>query len=462
MRGLLRCVTGLLASIVGVGLPSVCVAATEAETSSILEPLSAPSAKSSTVPSFSNAASVEAGTSDTKASLSFAGYVPQMVLGSYLHYEVGGDAPVSTKGSTDEIDIGTVSGLTAGASAHAAISAMWWPHQSDADIKTMGETCANELPKLIPGFKITEVFWLTNIDGDCSRSLFKKEMLQKIVDGLNATINQCRDLAIKTEKLGRDTAEAEEVAKTDKAKGAAMKPKPPTATEEVTDKQRQQQCDALLQHPELVTTSHGKTVFDPKAKVVLSKDIESPATLTRLLKALDASDRHLSHVTLLTLGTKANRKKDAYFNKSDLATLIKDHTTGYGANITLSQIRGNVLYAGGFSYEKTYKSDDPTQVCSPVTGSTSLKCLSGTIGAPKQMFSRIVFTEARVLIKTGVFALAPRVEYDFTASKFAAKLPLYFAPDKNKTLTGGIALGYVTHGDGFGVAVFVNKAFSFY
>ncbi len=66
------------------------------------------------------------------------------------------------------------------------------------------------------------------------------------------------------------------------------------------------------------------------------------------------------------------------------------------------------------------------------------------------------------MIVTGAFAVAPRIEYDLTSSKFAAKLPIYLAPDKNKTLTGGITLGYVTHGDGFGAAVFVNKAFSFF
>ena len=434
---------------------------TEAQKNAILEPLSSASAQTATVPSFSNAASIEAGTSDTKASLTFAGFVPQTILGNYLHYEVGGDAPVSTKGSTDEVDIGTVSGLSAGASAHGSISAMWWPHQSDSALRMMGDICAKALPTLIPGFTIAEVFWLSDVDGDCSRSLFKKEMLQKIVDGLNATINQCRSLAIKTEQSERDAADAETVATKDPARATAMRPKPPTATEDVTDKQRQLQCNALMKHPELLTTSLGRSVFNPQAKVVL-KNTDNPSTLNGILAQINQSDRTLSHVTLLTIGTKVNRQKDAYFNKSDLTTLIKDHTTGYGANITLSQIRGNALYAGGLSYEKTYKSDDPTQVCSPVKGSTSLKCPSGTIGAPKEMFSRILFAETRVLVKTGVFALAPRLEYDVTASKFAAKLPLYFAPDKTKALTGGIALGYVTHGDGFGASVFVNKAFSFY
>jgi hypothetical protein len=462
MKAIILMLAGCFACM---GFTSSCFGAdgttTESQKSAILEPLSSENAQSSTVPSFSNAASIEAGTSDTKGSLMFAGFVPQTAFGNYVHYELGGDAPLATKGSTDEVDIGTVSGLSAGASAHGSISAMWWPHQSDSALKVMGDICANELPKLIPGFTISEVFWLSDVDGDCSRSLFKKDLLQKIVDGLNATINQCRNLAIKTEQFDRDAADAEEVAKKDPTKGKAMQPKQPTATEDVTDKQRQLQCDALMKHPELTTTSHGKPVFDPKAKVVL-QNVDNPATLTRILAEINQSDRTLSHVTLLTVGTTVNRQKDAYFNKSDLATLISDHTTGYGANITLSQIRGSALYAGGFSYEKTSKSATPTQVCSPVKGSTSLNCPSGTIGPPQETFSRILFAETRVLIKTGVFAIAPRLEYDVTASKLAAKLPLYFAPDKSKALTGGIALGYVTHGAGFGASIFVNKAFSFY
>jgi len=98
------------------------------------------------------------------------------------------------------------------------------------------------------------------------------------------------------------------------------------------------------------------------------------------------------------------------------------------------------MYSAGLSYEKSYKNGDPVQVCSPVSGSASLKCPSGSIGAPKDMFSKIVFTESRILLKVGAFAVAPRIEYDFAASKFAAKLPIYLAPNKDKVLTGGLDL----------------------
>lgn len=451
-------ILGLLALAAGIG-GSWALAATGPDGSATLEPLSSPSAQPSSVPSFVNGASISAGTSDTKASLSFTGYLPGTFAGGYVYYNLGGDAPVSMKGSTDEVDIGTVSGLTAGASASASVSALWWPHQSDSDLKSINAKCNSDLPKLIPSFTLDDVRWITNTDVDCTGALFTKETLQKLVDSLNTTISQCRDLAVKKEGIDRDIAEAAEVAKTDKARGATLKPKAPTTTEDLTDQQRQSQCDALRTHHGMTVTTGGKEVWDPKAKVVLKDD---PATLKGALAEINATQLTTTPATLLTLGTKVNRQKDAYFNPSDLTTLIRDHTTGYGVNLALSQIRGNALYSGGFSYEKSYMSVDPTQYCSPVKGSTSTKCLSGTLGPPPPTFSKIVFTEARVLIQAGVFALAPRLEYDFQTSKFAAKLPLYFAPDKTKTLTGGVALGYVTHGQGFGVSVFVNKAFSFF
>lgn len=48
------------------------------------------------------------------------------------------------------------------------------------------------------------------------------------------------------------------------------------------------------------------------------------------------------------------------------------------------------------------------------------------------------------------------------------RLPIYLAPDKEKALTGGIALGYADKGkdemkaEGFGASVFIGKVFSFY
>jgi hypothetical protein len=396
-------------------LPSVCLSAetpVEPPNHSYLEPLSAPGAKSG-APSFLDSASIETGTADTKATISFGGYIPKFLPSTdYLHYQINGEAPISTKGSTDEVDIGTVSGLTAGASAHAEISAILWPRGSELSDIDFTDFCESTVQKLIPGYT-RSIVAAAKSDPQCGNSFLTKDNLERIVKDVNAARADCQKPDA-DQKLGLTHAA----------------------------------CQAVL--------GPGR----PAALIPDARD-------EKYLKNLDGNrlaqwQRSEKPLTLFTLGTTVNRQKVGYFNTSDLSTLIQDHTTGYGVNFTASRISGALMYSGGFSYEKAYKNNDTVQVCSPVSRSTSLKCPAGAIGAPKEMFSRIVFTEARWLVKSDVFAIAPRLEYDFTASKFAAKLPIYLAPNKDKVLTGGIALGYVTHGDGFGASVFVNKAFSLF
>jgi hypothetical protein len=165
---------------------------------------------------------------------------------------------------------------------------------------------------------------------------------------------------------------------------------------------------------------------------------------------------------MLTLGFTENRQKVSYFSRTDLTTLIKDHTTGYGVSLSGTWLHNNRMFSGGISYERSYKSADSVQVCSTVTGSTSLTCPQGSIGAPKRTIARILFAESRVLIIQQKFAASPRVEYDVATSKLGVRVPLYFAPNKANALIAGIALGYANHGDGFNASVFVGKAFSFF
>lgn len=121
------------------------------------------------------------------------------------------------------------------------------------------------------------------------------------------------------------------------------------------------------------------------------------------------------------------------------------------------------MFSGGFSVEKSYKSNSDVEVCTPIENSTSTKCITGPIGAPTHSYARILFAETRLLIVAEKFAIAPRAEYDFKASKYAVRLPIYIAPNKAKALTGGIGLGYTNKNDeGFGASVFVGKAFSFF
>jgi hypothetical protein len=384
--------------------------------------------KPSGTPTYLNATSIEAGTSDTKATLAFAGYLPTSWGDNYfLHYQLNGEAPLATKGSTDEVDIGTVSGLTAGSSAAAKISITRWPHAAEKPVEDLESVCETEVPQLISPrtggmqYSWDQISSWSDAKESCSRAIFQTPTLQSMVDGLNAHLKKCDPLP----PLPANPSQSE----VDRAATA------------------KQVCDTLKKGNGAHLTAAG----------------QDASNLRHILAQVNELERAASETTwLLTAGPKVNRQKVSYFAKNDLSTLLKTNTTGYGADLGLTRVHGNLMASVGFSYEKSYKSNDTLQVCSPVSGSTSLKCPQGAIGAPTRMFSRIAFTEARYLMSPA-FAVAPRLEYDFTSSKFAAKLPIYFVPSKDKALSGGIALGYVTHGGGgFGVTVFANKAFSLY
>jgi hypothetical protein len=409
---------GIVIWLAGAGLSFGYASSVAPANHALLEPFSAPDARSG-APSFLDSASIETGTSDTKATVAFQGYLPNILpLTNYLHYEIGAEAPIS-KGSADEVDIGTVSGLSAGSSAHLKLSAIRWPKGDAGTDFDFLEYCKATLPQLIPGYS-WDIIAAANSDPQCGGSFLTKDNLQRVIKELNAAIEDC-----KKEKDKR-TLGLTEVACTRVLKNNG-------------------QPAALI--PDALNDMYLKHLGGDR---------------------LSEYERSAKPLTLFTFGTTVNRRKTTYFNSSDLTTLVKDHVTGYGGSLGASQLRGNVLYSGGLSYEKTFKDGDSVQYCSPVESSTTTQCTSSTLGAPTHKFARIVFLESRVLIKTGAFAAAPRMEYDFTATKFAAKLPLYIAPNSDKVLTGGIALGYTSKGkddkkaDGFGATLFVNKAFSFF
>lgn len=372
-----------------------------------VEPLSSSDGRSAG-PTFLNAVAIEASTSDTKANISFAGFLPAAPIGDYFLYQLQGEAPVS-KGSTDDVAIGTLSGLTAGASASTSVTAMWWPHQSPDMTGALRATCDAEFPNLIPGYQWNEGAQLGADNISCDKSLFTAPKLKQFIDAATAMAKKCTE-------------------------------KPPTLPADVA------MCKRLKEQP-------------PK----LSRRAENEGYLRNVVEKIDAVEARATPATLLTLGAKVNRKKANYFAEPDYTKLKDHHTTGYGGNLTLSHVRNSWMVLGGYALEKNYQAKPDVEVCTPIEDSTSTKCITGPIGEPTHSFTRMLFVEGRVLIIAQRLAVAPRAEYDFEKSNYAVRLPIYIAPNKSKLLTGGIALGYTDKDDeGFGISVFVGKAFSFF
>jgi hypothetical protein len=377
-----------------------------------LQGISAPDGQSVGA-SLLDVATIEAGTSDTKASITFSGFIPDAGTGSwYQTFSVGGEAAV-TKGSTDDATVGTLSGLSKGSSARASYSWIHWARMGPTEFDLRAEFCRRNFKDLI-GKHSWEESALAGGNAGCDTGLFTEARLKALVDTIEVARKECIE--------GKSTLDPG-ICQRLKDLGEAKLP-----------------TGAALS----VRLDRIRSKWVEMARDIEAKDLERPAHF-------------------ITVAAKVNRAKANYFAETDLTTLVKDHSTGYGGTASYSRFYGRRLLSAGFSIEKSYKANDEVEVCSPIAGTTSLKCITGPIGPPKDSFARIAHAEARWLSRSARIAVAPRMEYDFTGSTFAVRVPVYLAPDKKKSLIGGIALGYTDKDDaGFGVSVFVGKAFSFF
>jgi hypothetical protein len=371
-----------------------------------LAPISSADAQSAG-PSFLDAATIEAGTSDTKVNIGISGFMPKSGSGDWYHqFGLGGEAAV-TKGSTDDVTVGTLSGLSKGSSARASFSFIHWKRLTQEEADTQLAFCRTHFTGLIGDYTWDEAP-LSLANAGCDRGLFTAERLMKIAEGLEARRKECAEGKSK------------------------LKP---------------EQCALIIARGEAKVVP--ATVLIEKLPVIVSAWAE---------QMLPRAPAHF-----INLGTKVNRAKANYFAEIDFTQLQKEHTTGYGGSASYSYFRRPYLLTGGFSIEKSYKNNDEVEVCTPLPDTTALRCITGSIGPPTRTWARIGFAEARWLVGNGRVGIAPRAEYDFTGSTYAVRVPIYLAPDKKKSLIGGIALGYTDKDDeGFGVSVFVGKAFSFF
>lgn len=371
----------------------------------------------STFAGFDSRIAVEAGDADAKVSLRVTDTVP---LGNhrYFRWGVKAQAPFD-KDKQDEVDIGTLSGLSSGTSASLDASWMLWPGVPPSAQELRTEYCDVELPKVVPGFKWQdsdrpELSLSLSTPLGCHVSLFTAESIEAMVKKLNAAV----------EKYNAPIKKRNEV-----AAAACLPPKTCPAPEPLAD------------------------------------PAEPVENLKARLKSLDRSRLadNASTIRLITLGVSANQKDFSYVLGTAPTEVLKSDKTGSGASIGYTEVHGRWLWSVGYSRERSYKGADKLNVCSPIGTTGSASCKEAAVGAPTFSDTDIAFAEARWTIAPAKLALSPRIEYDADESAWAVRIPIYLATNAKDELTGGIVLGYTTGDeDDLGIAVFVGKAFSFF
>jgi hypothetical protein len=169
-----------------------------------------------------------------------------------------------------------------------------------------------------------------------------------------------------------------------------------------------------------------------------------------------------SEPTVFELTSSAVRNNGKFLNETTFAPDSQDrvgYAVGGSVGRTFSGLAGlrAALLSVGYQYQVKYRQRDTAQVCVPAGPAGSLRCRSGPLGAPKQKLGNVINGELRGFI-SAKFGIAPQAAYLVRDDEWELGLPIYFAPDKDGILIGGLAPSYTTEGREWGVRLFVGAS----
>jgi hypothetical protein len=152
------------------------------------------------------------------------------------------------------------------------------------------------------------------------------------------------------------------------------------------------------------------------------------------------------------------------FSFLDATTLTAGKKSGssYAISASVGKLilgEHDIYWGLGYSDERSFKAGDKMQLCQPIGTDGALRCSEAVLGEPKREHKKIVFTELRTLLSER-FGLRPRINYESEDSVLGYQLQVYFIPNGDKALTGGLDFGYRDDDNDFTVGLFVGVPFS--
>jgi len=454
MRATISKISALLA-IVAFGMTHECVAQAPD-----IAKFDDPSAKSG-VSGSSDRIVLEAGDADAKATARVAKIFrtrPSDSIEIIPRIALTLSAPFDSK-KADKVDVGSLSGLTAGTTGSLDVSFLFWPIPANGDGINLVSLCDKLLQQLIPGYGWSDV---SGAGFTCDHRLLTQARLVEVTKKLNERMNELRG---ECKKCGEGTnAKPSHCSVLTRALIDACG-NPDASTEAVCAFTRVNRDEACEQCDKIKSSCSGlrerrEATLADNAKEILAKQ-------RREIARADRAAFPAQHG--LNMNLKGNRQDFKYvLPDTPTADATDVEKQGVGVSLAYSHLSASSLWSAGYSHEKSFKASDTIQVCSPLGTTASTTCKEAVIGAPKEKTAELAFIENRRLLVAGRFAVARRFEYDLKKSDWALSMPLYFLanPNAKNALTGGVALGYSKSGDkdknGARVAVFISKAFSLF
>lgn len=162
----------------------------------------------------------------------------------------------------------------------------------------------------------------------------------------------------------------------------------------------------------------------------------------------------------------ANHKNFSWLDRTAFA-LKEDGKLGYEGTVFGGVIGGSGMWSirASLSHTRSYKAKDPIEFCRPVGGAGETECLDGEDGAPDRNKTNVFAVEGRRLfpLKLGPIqyvGVAPEWAIDIDTGDFSVDVPIYFAPNNEGQLSGGVRIGYASEENEFAFGLFVGVPFT--
>lgn len=353
---------------------------------------------------FGSGVVVQAGDAESKATISVSNLFSRGQ--NTWRYRVAATAPFDREKS-DTVDVGTLSGLSAGTSATAEYSWVNWPMVSSERSAAATEFCDRLIVQGI-GYPLQQASALAGLN--CSPDDLTPDRFVTAARSLTEARRACME----------DPPDDPAAAALCRERLALPLPQ-------------------SLERVELTALLRG-----------------APHRLATLLR--DA----LADISLWTVAISGNRQSIAFVSPAAPTQELKQDERGWGVSAAYTRLSGSLLWSVGYSHEQASEAADKVTVCSPIEATGSLSCSESSLGAPKETESELFFGEMRWILPANRLAMSPRVEFDAEESEWALRLPVYLVRNGEGAFTAGVVAGYTTKESETAFAIFVGKEFAFF
>lgn len=155
---------------------------------------------------------------------------------------------------------------------------------------------------------------------------------------------------------------------------------------------------------------------------------------------------------LLFFGASASVGTDEY-DFIDLAGFSEESSNkvewSVGGHVGMIAAKGRFSARATASYGREWDDADDIDICRPQPSGPLSDCLRGPGAPPTHQDQFTAKGEVRIIVPLGSLelGLAPSVGYQTGDDQFTAALPIYFVPDSDGKLTGGVRFGYDSEAD---------------